>query len=135
MSVRGLDIALDTLGGEGRLQAGSAGKADERRLGEAQPIPARLALDNVLRNLTRPEGSTLSTCNCAFHRLLLNGVTAEYRVGKDTIRGEQAQAIDFDCPDNNDWLAVNRVTVAGNCNTRRPDAVLFVNGLPLGVIE
>ena len=37
--------------------------------------------------------------------------------------------------DNNDWLAVNQFTVTENRNTRRPDIVLFLNGLPLGVIE
>ncbi len=43
--------------------------------------------------------------------------------------------IDFDDPDNNDWLAVNQFTVAEGQHTRRPDVVLFVNGLPLAVIE
>ena len=45
------------------------------------------------------------------------------------------QVIDFDIPANNDWLAVNQFTVTENRNTRRPDVVLFVNGLPLGVVE
>ena len=43
--------------------------------------------------------------------------------------------IDFGNPANNDWLAVNQFTVTENHNNRRPDIVLFVNGLPLGVIE
>ena len=51
------------------------------------------------------------------------------------IRGDQVQVIDFDNPANNDWLAVNQFTVTENRNTRRPDVVLFVNGLPLGIIE
>ena len=59
----------------------------------------------------------------------------EYRTNDGAIRGEQAQIIDFDNPDNNDRLAVNQFTVAENRNTRRPDIVLFLNGLPLGVIE
>ena len=51
------------------------------------------------------------------------------------IRGAQAQLIDFDNPDNNDWLAVNQFTVVENKHNRRPDIVIFVNGLPLGVVE
>ena len=49
--------------------------------------------------------------------------------------GAQAWAIDFDAPDNNDWLAVNQFTVAEGQHTRRPDVGLFVNGLPLAMIE
>ena len=45
------------------------------------------------------------------------------------------RVIDFDNPAKNDWLAVNQFTVTEDGNTRRPDVVLFVNGLPLGVIE
>ena len=52
-----------------------------------------------------------------------------------TISGEQVRLIDFDDPDANDWLAVNQYTVIENKAKRRPDVVIFVNGLPLGVIE
>ncbi|MDF0666330.1 MAG: HsdR family type I site-specific deoxyribonuclease [Nitrospira sp.] len=52
-----------------------------------------------------------------------------------SIAGAQARVIDFDRPDNNDWLAVNQFTVSEGQHTRRPDVVLFVNGLPLAVIE
>ena len=51
------------------------------------------------------------------------------------IRGDQVKVVDIDNPTNNDWLAVNQFTVTENRNTRRPDVVLFVNGLPLGIIE
>jgi type I restriction enzyme R subunit len=52
-----------------------------------------------------------------------------------SIGGAQARVIDFDEPDNNDWLAVNQFTVAEGQHTGAPDVVLFVNGLPLAVIE
>ena len=58
----------------------------------------------------------------------------EYRTD-GSIRGAQAQLLDFDNPDNNEWLAVNQFTVVENKHNRRPDVVIFVNGLPLGVIE
>ena len=67
--------------------------------------------------------------------MLVDGVTVEHRDSEGRIRGAQVQVIDFDNPANNDWLEVNQFTVSENRNTRRPDVVLFVNGLPLGVIE
>ena len=97
-------------------------------------LPA-VALDDAFRKLTRPEGATLAFRNRAFHRLLVDGVTVEHRVDNGAIRGAQARVIDFDDPAGNDWLAVNQFTVVENRHERRPDLVLFVNGLPLGVIE
>ena len=111
----------------------------ERRLrdilAQLNPSLPADALDDTFRKLCRPEGSTLEARNRSFHRLLVNGVTVEYRANDGTIRGEQVQVIDFDHPDRNDWLAVSQFTVNENRNTRRPDIVLFLNGLPLGVIE
>ena len=66
---------------------------------------------------------------------MVDGVTVEHRTDNGAIRGAQARVIDFDDPANNDWLAVNQFTVVENKHERRPDVVLFVNGLPLGVIE
>ena len=102
------------------------------RLNPGLPIEA---LDDAFRRLTRPQGSTVEARNRAFHRMLVDGVTVEYRNGASRIVGAQARAIDFDDPSANDWLAVNQFTVTENRNTRRPDIVLFLNGLPLGIIE
>ena len=93
------------------------------------------AIEDAYRKLTRPEGSMLESRNRAFHRMLVNGVTIEYRDHEGRVRGDQARVIDFDDPSANDWLAVNQFTVTENRSTRRPDVVLFVNGLPLGIIE
>lgn len=93
------------------------------------------ALDDAFRKLTRPEGPTLEARNRPVHRLLVDGVTVEYRTAEGDIRGAQARVIDFDDVDNNDLLAVNQFTVVENKHNRRPDIVLFVNGLPLGVVE
>ena len=62
-------------------------------------------------------------------------MTVEYRTPAGEICGAQARAIDFDEPANNDWLAVNQFSVMENKHSRRPDLVLFVNGLPLAVLE
>ena len=111
-------------------------QAATRCPGRNEPAPAgRHALEDAFRKLTRPEGATLEARNRAFHRMLVEGVTVEYRVDEGAIRGAQVQVIDFDEPASNDWLAVNQFTVTENQHTRRPDVVLFVNGLPLGIIE
>ena len=93
------------------------------------------ALDDAFRKLTRPQGATVEARNRAFHRMLVNGVEIEYRDAEGTVRGDQVRVIDFENTANNDWLAVNQFTVTENQHTRRPDVVLFVNGLPLGLIE
>lgn len=110
-----------------------------RRLREAlvrlNPRLPSDAIDDAFRKLTRPEGAELLPRNRALHKLLVDGVTVEYRESDGAIRGAQVRVIDFDDPVRNDWLAVNQFTVTEAKHTRRPDIVLFVNGLPLGVIE
>jgi type I restriction enzyme R subunit len=97
-------------------------------------LPAE-ALDDAFRKLTRPEGPTLEARNRTVHRLFVDGVTVEYRTADGAIRGAQIRVLDFDNPENNDWLAVNQFTVSEHKHTRRPDVVLFINGLPLALIE
>ena len=132
----GPDIAPDTPGAQ-RNDYGDVVLAQRLRDALAElnrHLPAE-ALDDAFRKLTRPEGATLEARNRAFHRMLVEGVTVEHRADDGAIRGAQVRAIDFDEPANNDWLAVNQFTVTENQHTRRPDVVLFVNGLPLGIIE
>ena len=93
------------------------------------------ALEDACRKLTLPQGATLEARNRDFHRMLVDGVPVEYRDDEGRIRGAQAQVIDFDYPASNHFLAVNQFTVVEDTNRRRPDIVLFVNGLPLGIIE
>ena len=93
------------------------------------------ALDRAFRRLARPEGATTEARNRAFHRMVVDGVTVERRTESGAIRGARARVVDFDDPDANDWLAINQFTVTENQHTRRADIVLFLNGLPLGVIE
>ncbi len=132
----GPDIAPDTPGAE---RANYDAVVLERRLRDAlarfNPNLPASALDDAFRKLTRPEGASLEVRNRAVHRLLVDGATVEYRDGSGAIRGAQARAMDFDDPAGNDWLAVNQFTVVENKRERRPDVVLFVNGLPLGIVE
>ena len=135
-AAHGPDIAPDTPNAE-RDDYGQV--VLERRLRDTlaalNPSLPLDALDYAHRKLMRPEGSTLEARNRAFHRMLVNGVEVEYRESGGRVRGDQVRVIDFDDPANNDWLAVNQLTVTENRNTRRADIVLFVNGLPLGIIE
>ena len=93
------------------------------------------ALEDAYRKLIKLDAPSLIERNRAFHRMLVDGITVEYRRKDGSIAGAQARLIDFDDPDNNNWLAVNQFTVAEGQNVRRPDVVLFVNGLPLAVVE
>ncbi len=93
------------------------------------------ALDDAYRKLMRIDTPSLIERNRAVHRWLVDGVTVEYQRTDGSIAGALVRVLDFDTPDNNDWLAVNQFTVLQGQHTRRPDIVLFVNGLPLAVIE
>jgi type I restriction enzyme R subunit len=85
--------------------------------------------------LMRTQAPTLVERNRALHKMLVDGVTVEHRRQDGSIAGAQARVIDFELPDNNDWVALNQFTVTEGQHTRRPDVLLFVNGLPLAVIE
>ena len=102
------------------------------RLNPAIPTDAR---EGALRKLLRHDAPSLVTNNRAFHRMLRDGVPVEYRREDGSIAGDHVRLINFDSPDANDWLAVNQFTVIESQNNRRPDIVVFVNGLPLGIIE
>jgi type I restriction enzyme R subunit len=93
------------------------------------------AIGDAYRRITKIDAPSLIERNRAVHRMLVDGVTVEYRRKDGSIAGAQARVIDFDDPDNNDWLAVDQFTVSEGQHTRRPDVVLFLNGLPLAVIE
>src|SRR5262249_32292537 len=125
-----------------RAERGDPGYRDvvlERRLRDALarlnlelPLEAR---EEAFRKLTRVDAPTVLERNRAAHRMLVEGLTVEYRRPDGSIAGAQARVIDFEVPENNDWLAVNQFTVCEGHHTRRPDVVLFVNGLALAVIE
>ncbi len=93
------------------------------------------ALDDAFRKLTRVDAPSLITRNRNLHRMLVDGVNVEYARPDGSIAGAQAQVLDFERPENNDWVAVNQFTVAEGQHTRRPDVVLFINGLPIAVLE
>jgi type I restriction enzyme R subunit len=102
------------------------------RLNPAIPGEAR---EEALRKVLRHDAPSLVANNRGFHEMLRDGVPVEYRRDDGSIAGDHVRLIDFENPDANGWLAVNQFTVIEDQNNRRPDIVMFVNGLPLGIIE
>jgi type I restriction enzyme R subunit len=88
-----------------------------------------------IKLLTQAQTPVLVAENRRLHRYIVEGVPVSVKRDDGTIGGALVRLIDFDDVDKNDWLAVNQYTVIENKANRRPDVVLFVNGLPLGVIE
>ena len=148
------DAALSWLAGLGYAPAdgvgiGPDGSAAERenygevlllkRLREAiarlNPTLTAETRSEVLAKLRNVETPSLIAENRRLHRYLVEGVPVEVRRSDGTVSGEQARLIDFDDPDANDWLVVNQFIVIENHANRRPDLVIFVNGLPLALIE
>jgi type I restriction enzyme, R subunit len=103
-----------------------------RRLNSAIPEDAR---EDALRKVLRVGTPSLTQTNRAFHKMLRDGVDVEYPRGDGTIKGDKVVLVDFADVLANDWLAVNQFTVIEGQHNRRPDLVVFVNGLPLGLIE
>ncbi|NCC31439.1 MAG: type I restriction endonuclease subunit R, partial [Chloroflexia bacterium] len=97
-------------------------------------LPAA-AREEAVRKLLRPASPSLVANNRAFHRMLVEGVPVEYRRPDGSLGGEQVRLVAWNDPERNDWLAVNQFTVKEGTANRRPDIVLFLNGVPLVVIE
>lgn len=92
------------------------------------------AQEETIKKILRANSPTLIENNKTFHSYLVNGVPVEYR--KDgRIKNDIVKIFDFENPQNNEFLAVNQFTVIENEHNRRPDIVVFINGLPLAVIE
>ena len=93
------------------------------------------ARHDALKKIIATETPSLIEENRRLHRALVEGVDVEFYAEDGPIRGDKVRLIDFDDVDANDWLALDQFTVIENGANRRPDVVVFVNGLPLGVIE
>ncbi|MEO8600222.1 MAG: type I restriction endonuclease, partial [bacterium] len=98
------------------------------------PLIPLVAREDALRQVLYLDTPVLLSANRAFHRLLVNGVPVEYQKDGET-RGDFVRLIDFADATANAWLAVNQFSIKGAKHTRRPDIILFVNGLPLVLLE
>jgi type I restriction enzyme R subunit len=102
------------------------------RLNPGLPLEARqVAILKVMQS----ELPSLIEENRRLHKLMTEGVDVDYHAADGTLTAGKVTLIDFENPEQNDWLAVNQFVVINGQNNRRPDVVVFVNGLPLGVIE
>lgn len=107
-------------------------RAAIRRLNPAIPEDVR---EEALRKVLRVGTPSLTQTNRAFHRMLRDGVAVEYTRPDGSIAGDHVRLVDFGDVGANDWFVVNQFTVTEGQHNRRPDLVVFVNGLPLGLIE
>lgn len=106
----------------------------QRAINQLNPEIPSIAREDALQQVRDLNTPILLSANRRFHHFLVNGVPVEYQKGGET-RGDFVRLIDFEIPSNNEWLAVNQFSIKGEKNTRRPDIVLFINGLPLVLIE
>ena len=102
-----------------------------RRLNPNLPAQAREDAVRQVLDLGQP---VMVSANRAFHKLLVGGVPVQYQQDGDT-RGDFARLIDWHAPDANEYWAVSQFSIQGPHHTQRPDIILFVNGLPLVVLE
>lgn len=128
-----------TIGPDGTMERTFSDTVLKRRLEIAlarlnPDIPADNR-DEALRRIIRVSSADLVADNYDFHKLLTDGVDVEYRHEDGSIRTTQVRIFDFENPENNDFVAINQLTVVQDKINRRPDVVLHVNGLPLVVIE
>ncbi|PSB24021.1 type I restriction endonuclease subunit R [Stenomitos frigidus] len=93
------------------------------------------ALDDAVRQVIRSESQNLFENNRRFHHLLTEGVPVSYQGETGRMVHDQVWLIDWVNPDHNDWLVLNQFRVVENHKNRRPDVVVFINGLPLAVLE
>ncbi|PMO36374.1 type I restriction endonuclease subunit R [Vibrio breoganii] len=96
------------------------------------------ALNDVVNTVSSPDTPILIKNNRAFHKFVIEGVPIEYTAvedGESKTKHTHAQLMDFTTPDNNEFLVVNQFTITGTKGNRRPDVVVFINGLPISVIE
>ncbi len=106
----------------------------EAAIDSLNPDLPREAKEEALRKVLLLDSPSLVLNNRTFHRMLTDGVEVEI-AEDERVRGEQVRLVDFENPGNNDWLVVNQFTVIEGQHNRRPDVVVFLNGLPLAVIE
>ncbi|MCS5694367.1 type I restriction endonuclease subunit R [Cyanobium sp. FGCU-6] len=107
-------------------------RAAIRQLNPTIPEEAR---EEALRKLLRLATPSLLQTNRAFHRLLREGVPVEYPRDDGSLAGDLVRLVDFTTASTNDWLVVNQFAVSDGQQSRRPDLVVLLNGLPLGLIE
>ena len=136
--LRGADVGPET---PSSLRASFSHVLIERRLTDAisrlnPQLPESAVTEAVRRVRRMPSASpSLVENNRRFHQAMIEGIALEYTRADGTRTTSQAWLVDFEDPEANDWLVVNQFTVIEGQNNRRPDIVVFLNGLPIAVVE
>ena len=99
------------------------------------PLIPQEGQEQALRKVLRLDSPSFIGNNRAFHKMLRDGVEVEYSRADGSIAGDRVCLVDFLDPAANDWFVVNQFTVIESQHNRRPDVIVFVNGLPLAIIE
>lgn len=107
----------------------------ERSIRRLNPTLPDESVAAAITTLSRPESADLMLESLRIHQAVTEGVTVEVRQSDGSVRSLPVTVVDFDDPNNTEFWAVNQFRVEGDQENRRPDIVLFVNGIPLGVIE
>ncbi|MBK7517546.1 MAG: type I restriction endonuclease subunit R [Betaproteobacteria bacterium] len=105
-----------------------------RAVAALNPNVPQAAREDAVKQVVDLGTPVLLAANRQFHRLLVTGVPVQYQRDGET-RGDFVKLVDWADPARNEWLAVNQFSITGPRHTRRPDIILFVNGLPLVLIE
>jgi len=93
------------------------------------------AIDDAIRRILITESPSLIINNRSFHKMITDGIDVQYNRPDGTVKTDKVYLFDFDNPDNNDWAAINQFTVIENNINRRPDIIIFLNGIPLVLFE
>lgn len=132
--INGSDISPDGLFQEREYHEVVLKSRLQKAIAQLNPTIPADAQEEALRKVLRSDSPNLFQNNYQFHKYLTDGIDIEYRKG-DRIAGDKVWLINYTHPENNEFLVINQFTVIeGNVN-KRPDIILFINGLPLVVIE
>jgi type I restriction enzyme R subunit len=132
--VNGADISPEGISQERQFDEVVLKQRLQAAISKLNPNVPSEAQEEAVKKLLRTNSPNLFQNNYDVHKYLTDGVDVEYRKG-DRIAGDKVWLIDYVNPNNNEYLVVNQFTIIENNVNKRPDIILFINGLPLVVIE
>jgi type I restriction enzyme R subunit len=132
--VNGTDISPDGIAQEREFDEVVLKQRLRSAIAKLNPTVPADAQEDSLKKLLRSDSPNLFQNNYTFHKYLTDGIDIEYRKG-DRIIGDKVWLINYETPSNNEFLVVNQFTIIENNVNKRPDIILFINGIPLVVIE
>jgi type I restriction enzyme R subunit len=132
--LNGADISPDGLFKEREYHEVVLKQRLQAAIAKLNPTVPAEAQEEALRKVLRSNSPVLFQNNYQFHKYLTEGVDVEYRKS-DRIVGDKVWLLDYTNSDNNEFLVINQFTIIEANRNKRPDVILFVNGLPLVVIE